>query len=39
VASANATLAQNRYLAEMTKQAAIAVARDTLRNANTGEVQ
>jgi hypothetical protein len=39
VASANAALAQNRYLAEMTKQAAIAVAKDILRNAATGEVQ
>jgi hypothetical protein len=38
-ASANATLAQARYTAEMTKQCAAVVARDTMRSANTGEVQ
>jgi hypothetical protein len=39
VAAANATLAQNRYIAEMNRQCSEAVARDTMRAALTGEVQ
>jgi hypothetical protein len=39
VDSANKTIADTRYQAEMAKQASHNVARDTMRNAGTGEVQ
>jgi hypothetical protein len=38
-AAANAQLAIDRANAEAVKQAAAAVARDVLRNANTGEIE